>query len=97
MGFNIGQMILDLAGGILSLAQLALEAIVLKDSSIVTGNFLSDLRVSYHVAIGKRRSVKNVMLQIQDLGSMMHICTVLLRLPHRSYCLVPKESSIAKH
>lgn len=41
VGFNIGQMILDLAGGILSLAQLALEAIVLKDSTIVTGASLS--------------------------------------------------------
>ncbi len=40
-GFNIGQMILDLAGGILSLFQLALEAIVLKDASLITGQELS--------------------------------------------------------
>ncbi len=33
-------MILDLAGGILSLAQLALEAVVLRDSSIITGKLL---------------------------------------------------------
>ena len=38
VGFNIGQMILDLAGGILSLAQLALEAIVLKDITVITGH-----------------------------------------------------------
>lgn len=37
MGFNIGQMILDLAGGILSLAQLTLEAVVLKELSVITG------------------------------------------------------------
>ena len=40
-------MILDLAGGILSLAQLALEAIVLKDSSIVTGMSSTFLETIY--------------------------------------------------
>jgi len=41
-GFNIGQMILDLVGGILSLFQLALEAVVLKDASLITGLDLSE-------------------------------------------------------
>ena len=38
VGFSIGQMILDLTGGMLSLFQLVLEAVVTSDISVVTGD-----------------------------------------------------------
>ena len=41
IGFSIGQVLLDFTGGVLSLLQLVLEASVLNDLSLITGELLN--------------------------------------------------------